>query len=665
MFSLGQHEIWNQNRVSVQQEVEMKLNNRNWISFFWLSILLVSGLFSKEKVKEFNTDNWDLQYGTVVKHMGRNALIGSATLKNVQLKNGIIEVDIAINGSRSYPGVFFRKTSKDNYERFYIRPHRAGLYPDALQYMPVVKGSETWQLYHGKGYTAGASLPINRWVRFRIEIKGDQARIFIADSKTAALVINDLKHDEAAGQIGLIGPRNGTAFFSNFSYRERDDLVFDKVETGKTDKNILRSWDLSRPIPADKYDISKLNYPQFMTIFYANWKSIHSDRKGLVNVSDYHAKQRGKKALVLARYIFQSDKKDVVKLQFGYSDELLILFNTRRIFYGNNSYQFRDPSYVGVVGYQDSVYLTVEKGLNEIMFVVKDLRGGWGFMARSDRELKAPKHLENSVSRVWESGQVFVTPESVKYDPKRDILYVSNYDIRGTDFRNTDISKYTGFISKVKLDGSIEKLKWVTNLKAPTGIGIYKKHLYVTERGALVKIEIKNGKVVKRYPIPNSEFLNGLAISKNGDVYMTDTSGSTPLKGRIFRFSKGKVSLWMENFDLNKPNCAYIEDNILYIGNSFDCGFKKIDLKTRKIDTIARLGAGVIDGIRIDKQGNHIVSHWRGDLYRIDKKGDVIRILQTGKLFQNMAGFEYIKSKNLLIIPTFMGNRVVAYKLNY
>lgn len=75
------------------------------------------------------------------------------------------------------------------------------------------------------------------------------------------------------------------------------------------------------------------------------------------------------------------------------------------------------------------------------------------------------------------------------------------------------------------------------------------------------------------------------------------------------------------------------------------------------------MGAGVIDGIRIDNRGNYIVSHWRGQLYKITKEGEMARILDTQKLGQNMAGIEYIKSKNLLIIPTFMGNRLVAYKL--
>ncbi len=633
------------------------------ILFFITMSVFSIGLFVNKNSISFKTENWKLKYAKLQKHLGRDSLIGSAELKNVEFENGIIEVDISVDGRRSYPGIFFRKGSKGNYERFYIRPHRAGLYPDALQYMPMVNGSETWQLYSGKDYTAGAVIPVNKWIKLKMEISGSQARVFWDNSKIPDLVINNLKHGYSKGSIGLIGPKNGTAHFSNFSYTKKDDLKFEELKKLKPVDGVIMDWEISKTIPADRLNIKKLSYPQFQTIFYAGWKKVNPESSGLVNVTKYNKKNRGKKDLILAKYVFQSDKKEEVRLDFGYSDEIKVFFNSRNVFYGNNAYQFRDPSFVGIIGYHDSLYLTVEKGLNEILFIIKDLRGGWGFMARSNKKLVSPKIIENYTKKIWETDKVLITPESVRYDKKRDILYVSNYDIKGTDFRNTDVKKYTGFISKVKTNGVIEKLKWVTNLKAPTGIGIFENCLYTTERGALVKIDIKTGKVLKRYPVPSSQFLNGLAIAKNGDIYMTDTSGSTPLKSRIYKFTKGKVELWMENYDLNKPNCAFIKDGLLYIGNSFDGGFKAIDLKTRKINVIARMGAGVIDGIRIDNRGNYIVSHWRGQLYKITKEGEMARILDTQKLGQNMAGIEYIKSKNLLIIPTFMGNRLVAYKL--
>jgi len=49
--------------------------------------------------------------------------------------------------------------SEQDHERVYLRPHRAGLYPDALQYTPTFNGLAGWQLYNGDGCTALVTLP--------------------------------------------------------------------------------------------------------------------------------------------------------------------------------------------------------------------------------------------------------------------------------------------------------------------------------------------------------------------------------------------------------------------------------------------------------------------------------------------------------------------------
>ena len=82
----------------------------------------------------FSDEYWDLSRARVFEHNGRQALTGIATLKGVEFQDGVIEVDIWAPHARSYPGVFFRKQSAGDYERFYVRPHRSGHYPDALQY---------------------------------------------------------------------------------------------------------------------------------------------------------------------------------------------------------------------------------------------------------------------------------------------------------------------------------------------------------------------------------------------------------------------------------------------------------------------------------------------------------------------------------------------------
>ena len=74
-----------------------------------------------------------------------------------------------VTGARSYPGlVFGMQPDVDNGEHVYVGPHRAELYPDAVQYAPIVNGIGSWQLCNGDGFTAATELPADRWVHPRL-----------------------------------------------------------------------------------------------------------------------------------------------------------------------------------------------------------------------------------------------------------------------------------------------------------------------------------------------------------------------------------------------------------------------------------------------------------------------------------------------------------------
>src|SRR6478609_4811963 len=84
--------------------------------------------------------------------------------------------------------------------------------------------------------------------------------------------------------------------------------------------------------------------------------------------------------------------------------------------------------------------------------------------------------LPITVQQVWSTDTILRTPESVFYDSKREILYVANINKINKDSPDGD-----GFISKVKLDGKIEKLNWITGLNDPKGIAIVGGTLYVSD----------------------------------------------------------------------------------------------------------------------------------------------------------------------------------------
>ncbi len=117
-------------------------------------ISIYSNIYSQGTVIDFDSEKWTFINARKVDHLGRKALMGSAYLKDVEFQNGIIELDMAVERRTSYPGVLFRMRSVREHERFYIRPHRAGLYADAIQYVASFNGVDSWQLYSGEGFTA-------------------------------------------------------------------------------------------------------------------------------------------------------------------------------------------------------------------------------------------------------------------------------------------------------------------------------------------------------------------------------------------------------------------------------------------------------------------------------------------------------------------------------
>lgn len=607
---------------------------------------------------DFNDDRWELKDASLATYLDRECLTGSAFLEGVEFENGVIEVDMAVSGSRSYPGFIFRMRSEEEYESIYIRPHRAGLYPDAVQYTPVFNGQSCWQLYSGRGYSAGAVFPENQWFHLKVEVNGSQARVFVDAADEPALVIHDLKLGSGKGKIGIKGPQDGTAFFSNFRYTIDGTLEFEAPPRLETAPGTITDWEVSRGFPAGKVDGEQ--YPQFYLRFYSRWQKAACEPSGLVNVSRLVERSGRDPDIVFARTVVSSESRKRVKLSFGYSDAICLFLNGKLLFSGNSAYRSRDPSFVGIVGPNDAVHLDLRKGLNEIFLAVTESFGGWGFLARADRPLDAIATEHERARKVWETTPAFLTPESVLHDPRRDILYVSSLD---NQFESK--KEPSGFISRLKLDGEIEERKWITGLRAPCGMALLDDKLYVVERGALVEIDIDAGKIAAKYPVPSSTFLNDIIAGPDGSLYISDSFPAVPGKtAAIYRFKNGKVEVWLDTDEVSRVNGLFVHEDSLLFGNSEDCSLKSIRFDDRRITTIAHLGVGIVDGIRIDGKGRFIVSLWEGQTFLISPDGRIEEILDTLPEGRNIADFEYIGEKNLLIIPTFLANKVVAYEID-
>jgi DNA-binding beta-propeller fold protein YncE len=255
--------------------------------------------------------------------------------------------------------------------------------------------------------------------------------------------------------------------------------------------------------------------------------------------------------------------------------------------------------------------------------------------------------------KLWETKTDLKVPESVLYNPSENILYVSNINGKPTEKNGK------GFISKVSLSGEILVLKWATGLNAPKGSSIYGGSLYVTDIDELVEIDLKTGKILSKYPAVGAGFLNDVTIDRDGNVYVSDMSSQNSV---LYKLVQKKMTVWLKGPEVSRPNGLYVEKNKLILGNSGDGSLKEIDLETQKISIIAKIGSG-IDGVQSDGKGNYFISDWRGKTSYVTSSGQVTVLLDTTDQKINSADIEYIESKQLLLIPTFFDNRVVAYKV--
>lgn len=63
--------------------------------------------------------------------------------------------------------------------------------------------------------------------------------------------------------------------------------------------------------------------------------------------------------------------------------------------------------------------------------------------------------FSQSISQVWISDSLFLKPESALYDSSNHIVYISN--VNGEYLAKDE----NGFISKIKINGEIDSLKWI------------------------------------------------------------------------------------------------------------------------------------------------------------------------------------------------------------
>lgn len=186
-------------------------------------------------------------------------------------------------------------------------------------------------------------------------------------------------------------------------------------------------------------------------------------------------------------------------------------------------------------------------------------------------------------------------------------------------------------------------------------MSVYNGKLYVTDIDRVVEIDVKSGKILKIHQAKGAEFLNGVAAGYDGTIYISDMG-----TGAIYSIVNGEIRLLLPKGTFNRPNGLYFDNGNLFVGCKGSV--QSVNPKTKEITEIAIIDGG-IDGLEKDKIGNFIFSDWSGKIQMLKPGGEPVVLSNTTDEKINAADIHLIRDKNILLVPTFFDNRIMAYQI--
>lgn len=253
----------------------------------------------------------------------------------------------------------------------------------------------------------------------------------------------------------------------------------------------------------------------------------------------------------------------------------------------------------------------------------------------------------HALTKKWETPPQLKIPESVLFDSKANLLYVSNVD--GEPWVADD----KGSIAKVSTSGKIIAAEWVKGLRAPKGLGQFEGRLYAADLDEVAVIDIVKATIVDHIKIPGAKGLNDIAVSSTGTVYVTDS-----LTQKLHAIKNGQPETLVEG--LGGPNGVFARDGGLFLLDNHAL------YQVENEHTLKKLADGFdgnADGLERVNATDFLVSCWEGILYYVPGQGTPQVLLDTRKDKINSADIGYDSQHHLVFVPTFFKNSVVAYEL--
>ena len=311
---------------------------------------------------------------------------GNAVLKDVTFTDGTIEFDVNTVG-RGAPGIAFRRQDEKNFELLYLRPDPAcPAFHACIQYTPQTHGVLLWDLF--PQYQTRAPLRDNGWNHIKMVVSGRRMNVFVNDASSPTLEVGSLEGDATKGGLQLQGP--GTFANMVITPDRVDGLSPEPAgDPLEADRGLVRNWRLSAvsALPNGKE-------PAYNELpgKSQEWKTIATERGGLVNLSRIYGKPLAESARAVAwlKTTIASDRRQEKKVNVGWTRELWVFVNGKQVFAGKNLFESEDARKIpdGRCSLENGAFtLPLEAGDNEVAVAIANNFFGWGIkLSLSDPE---------------------------------------------------------------------------------------------------------------------------------------------------------------------------------------------------------------------------------------------------------------------------------------
>ncbi|HSH19622.1 MAG TPA: hypothetical protein VLA03_04175, partial [Draconibacterium sp.] len=127
---------------------------------------------------------------------------------------------------------------------------------------------------------------------------------------------------------------------------------------------------------------------------------------------------------------------------------------------------------------------------------------------------------------------------------------------------------------------------------------------------------------------------------------------------KIHVLNENKFTVWTEGSPLETPNGLMAEKGKLLVG---DKNIYEFDIKTKE-SVLLISDAGGVDGLEKNNDGDFVFSNWPGKIF-IHKNGKLVKLLDTTEEKLNTADIDYDLKHDLVLVPTFFDNHIIAYRI--